>query len=256
MKNSIKAMVIASALSLCAVFAGCSGSASSGTSSEPSAQSATDQATVAATEAPVEETTVPLSTNPEDYLTMFDEGSYYNKLLYKDCEYKMPLIKLDSSDAKTINSELEEVYKQCQNDIELYKNQEFHDGTQTVSYTAALNGSVLSLCVERKYPMSVRKYNVANIDVLTGEKLDNSAVLTAAGTTGEQVKSQTKAAIDSYYADKYGSNVGSKSYSKTMSDDNIAAARYYLGDGNSLCAAFDVFFEAGVGVTEGTAKIS
>ena len=92
--------------------------------------------------------------------------------------------------------------------------------------------------------------------MLTGEKLDNSAVLTAAGTTGEQIKSHTKAAIDSYYADKYGSNVGSKSYSKTMSDDNISAARYYLGDGNSLCAAFDVFFEAGVGVTEGTAKIS
>lgn len=262
MKRLIKVFAIVSAFSLCAVFAGCSKATDPTSSGEPSAQPAATQAVGDTTEAQVEETTAPieettaLPTDPEAYLTMYDEGSYFNSSLYKDCEYQMPLIKLDSADAKSANSELEEIYRQCQEDIKLAESPEYIDGVQTVSYTAALNGPVLSLCVERVYHMSVRKYNVVNIDVLTGEGLDNSAVLSAAGTSEEQIKDQTKTAVDAFYSDRYSANIGSKSYHKTMSDENIAAARYYLGADNSVYAAFDVFFEAGVGITEGTAQIT
>ena len=243
-------------------LAACAGSQQVSVSgTEATAVPAPSETVQAATDAPTELTTVEETAKTvEELIVLYDSGSYHNDLLKKDCTYEMPLLNLTTPDAVSFNTEMTEIYDTCNSQIQEYQTAPYADGVYEVHYTAAVNGQLLSRCVERRLSHSIFKYNVINIDIPSGAKVADDAVLAAAGTSADAVTEKTRSAVDAHYNDRFGEAVERSDYKplheKTLSDENIAKTRYYLGEGNSLYGAFTIYYPVMAGESEGTAQIA
>lgn len=100
-----------------------------------------------------EKTTEPPTEPPkaEDYIKIYQEDTYYNKIRKNDFTYVMPLFAIDSPDAEAINSELISAYEEALKSINAYINEPYNDGIYTVNYEAWINDNILSLCVEKNW---------------------------------------------------------------------------------------------------------
>ncbi len=247
-------------IALIAVPVGCSGQNKETSKYEAptaakttSAQTTAGAETTAAPETTQEPTTAPPETTAplsvESYIKIYKEDTYYNNTRKSDFTYVMPLFAIDSADAEAINSELTAAYDEALKQIQFYQTQPFNDGTYNVSYEAYLNDSILSLCVKEDRPASATTYHAYNIDVATGREVKNDGIAAHFGTTTKALHDNILAAVDSGYRSKFSNSAerNTSRYQKTVSDDNINAARLFIGANNALKVMCDFYWDAMIG---------
>lgn len=201
------------------------------------AEPLTEQSTEMSTEPPTE------PPKAEDFIKIYQEETYYNKLRKEDYSYVMPLFDIDSSDAETINNELISAYEADLKSINAYINEPFNDGVYAVGYEVWCNDNILSLCVKRKLALSER-YLVYNIDVFTGKRIDNEAIAKHYGTAYDDIFEKVRSAVDTAFMEKFGQyeNTSLKKYrQQTTSDDNINRSILFIGGNNQLYVMYEWF---------------
>lgn len=217
-------------------------------------------ATEPPTEQPTEPSTEPPTEPPkaEDYIKIYQEDTYYNKLRKEDYSYVMPLFDIDSSDAEAINEELISSYKSDLKDINAYIAEPYCDGVYIVSYESWLNDNILSLCVEQKLALSVR-YLVYNIDITTGKELDNDAIAEHYGTTYSNIIENVRSAVDESFLEKFGQNTHSsfeKYHQQTISDENINQSKLFIGDNNQLYVMYKWYMDVLAAIGNNTCVVN
>lgn len=193
------------------------------------------------TEKPTEPPTEP--PKAEDFIKIYQEDTYYNKIRKNDFTYVMPLFAIDSPDAEAINNELISAYEEALKSINAYITDPYNDGIYTVNYEAWINDNILSLCVERKLAVSVR-YLVYNIDIFTGKRIDNEEIAQHYGTTFSDMFENVRTAVDSAFTEKFKQNSDSilaKYRQKTIADENIDQSVLFIKDGNRLFVMYEWF---------------
>ena len=189
------------------------------------------------------ETTISITTEPpteppkaEDYIKIYQEDTYYNKIRSSDISYAMPLLAIDSPDAKAINDNLILAYEDDLKTIDTYKTGSFCDGVYTVEYDVWLNDNILSICVEQKSAV-FSTFMTYNMDINTKKSLDNEAVAKHFGKTYSDIFENVRSAVDKSFMDKFGQNTretAEKYHQQTIADDNIKQAVLFIADDDRL----------------------
>ena len=194
-------------------------------------EAATDAATDAATEA-VQTTEEPTRAADEFVRTVRVE-SWETKYGDETREYfcQQPELLIQSADADAINAEIAE---RCNKIFDAYDSgKPMEDFSKGAEYKAYLNGKTLSLVFIDRAPVNQSVYYyVYNIDVESGSRLDDERVAEYfdAKTAGMQGGMDT---------------VIAKCREKTLSDEYLGKAQYYLADRNTLSAVFAYNWVAG-----------
>ena len=208
------------------------------------------------TEKPTEPPTEP--PKAEEYIKIYQEDTYYNKIRKDDFTYVMPLFAIESSDAEAINSELISAYEEALKSINAYITDPYNDGIYTVSYEAWINDNILSLCVERKLAVSVR-YLVYNIDIYTGKRIENEEIAERYGTTFGDIFEDVRTAVDSAFTEKFKQNSDSileKYRQRTIADDNINKSILFIGEDNQLFVMYEWFMAVQAAQGHDIAKVN
>lgn len=238
MKKTI-AILIAAVLAVSALSA-CSININLNTSTEePTIVEATTAATTAATDPTATEAETKAAAGKlEDYVKTAAENTVTSGD-GKTNTLRYPEILLDSSDAKAANKELSDKFAEA------------IDGTRgayAIDYEAYLNGNILSVVTMSKLDGGNTFGLCYNFDVTTGKKLSNQDICAAAGKTYDELKKELKEKITAHYDDKWSSVPGNEEYrEKTLSDDNLNAAVFYLTDGGKVSALADTYAAVGGG---------
>lgn len=235
------------------LFVGCSSEVPAPTESSVKA---TETPTESPTEPPTEAKTV------SDCISMYEEGSYVNGYDNKTYEYAMPILSIDGEAAEQFNKTIKEKYDSCINDFNTYANFDgstYYDGYSSTEYIANINDDVLSLVVVF-HTTFVDTIDYININIYTGEELSDEQLLDAISLNFEDIKAKVKSSIENYYVEQYGSEFTYSSgnadmLSKTLSDDNIDATHFYLGENKELYAIFDIYYAIQGGQNTATTQI-
>lgn len=247
---------------ICAVLAGalavslCSCSlpfGSSGGSSSSAVQDTTQEATK-------------YSQNVEDYVydeikyNLYFSGSFQitgeEKLDNQKVPNRMPQLSMSSADAKAIN---EDIHNKYQNLFDILAQSKDGKTASRTDYVAYLNDNILSLVIEtRTLDSPTSGFNVYNINVETGKRLQGDEVITLSSIDAKKAQSEVKAAMNKEY-DKLSEITGQSNdavktaQSKSMTDDNLSKTVYYFDKARKLTAAYTFYQIAGA---ESTGKIT
>lgn len=207
---------------------------------------------------------VPKNATAETYVTTKTEkklpfsGDFLIKgekdIKNKEMPSRLPEIKLDSNDAKRINLDITANF-----DVEL-KNMNSKNGepVNRIDYVAFLNGSLLSLVVERRTVDKAKSdFYIYNLDVLTGKQLFENDVLEMADAKKDDVKTEVSAEIKKQYDEfeKKAKTDNQKAKIETaksdsLSETNLNNVRYYFNGDSHLVAIYR--YKGVTGMTEQT----
>ena len=197
--------------------------------------------TEAPTEAPAEAITEPAVGELSSYVrtgrentVSFDDGT--------TATLRLPEFLIESADANAANQELLNAYGDAVTD------DTYGDGAYYLDYDAYLNENILSVAVTSKYNGGNSYGMVFNFDVLTGSKLDNTALCTAADRDYDEMESRLTTALTQSYDEKWGNLGGNESMrEKTLSENNIEAAELYLNERGNMMALVTTYAAVGGG---------
>lgn len=120
-----------------------------------------------------------------------------------------------------------------------------------IGYEAYLWGDVLSILVYRETHFDLTDYSVYNLNVRTGQRLDNGALLEQIGLSQESYMEAAAQAAHDAFAGKYGQlqEAFGEEYdtqlANTISQENISAAQLYLNGEGTLMMAVNIYSMAG-----------
>lgn len=223
---------------------------------EPQTEKQTETPTNPATEPPTE-----APKTIDDYVTTYrSESINYTDDLGNHISYNfaIPQINLESVDAQTANSEIQE------------QGNNFIDGAlecqssktsmicRNISYEAWLNDSILSVVFIVDLDLNSCSYYLTyNFDVNTGKLLNNSDIAQYLSCTEEELNSRIKTTIDNNYVKQDTSQFQSSmadfyysEYNKSLSDENIEQAIVYLTDNGVPYVHYKEYIIAGAGEYE------
>ena len=239
------------------------------TVSQASATSATSAATepgstaassAAATESTAATTTQPPERHAEDYVETVQEyeipigGKFFltgeEAGDSKRSVARLPQLKLDSDDARAVNSEIHEKHDRT---FESYTS----GGTIFVrtDYVCALNGNTLSLAIESRSTDSPNSgFSVYNFNVDTGALLTDEEVVALAGISMEDAHAALAADINAICDDGLTRITNDKLVpqledvrTKSLEEDNLNRAQYFFDSAGRLNAAYRYYWIAGQG---------
>lgn len=178
-------------------------------------------------------------------------------------EYAVPKIVLAGHDISQINSEIwDSVYVNVVGEQLEAVQQESSFYCYGTAYDWAVNKNILSLWVSARYGPTT-DYYVYNVDVLTGKKLSNNALLKAYGITAGNYNELVRQALYSYNYDDFTiwisndmldqeETIGAINWalSESISDENVERALPFLNHDLDLCIAGLVFQIAGADANE------
>ena len=160
----------------------------------------------------------------------------------KEMPSRLPEIKLDSNDAKRINLDITANF-----DVEL-KNMNSKDGkpVDRIDYAAFLNGSLLSVVIERRTVDKAKSdFYIYNLDVITGKQIFEDDVLEQADAKKDDVKTEVSAEIKKKFDElakkaKTEEQKAKLENSKTdsLSETNLNNVRYYYNGDSHLVAVY------------------
>ena len=167
-----------------------------------------------------------------------------------ECTCVQPELTFSSEDAGEANSELAE---HCRFVFEsLDRGEEMSNVSKGVEYKAYLNGKTLSLVQITRAPVNQSVYYyVYNFDTESGTRLSDAELIEErALTTVEEARSRLSEREAEYFDQKASQVNGmqdmlDKAKERTLSDEYLDKARYYLADRNTLSAAFYYVWIAG-----------
>ena len=213
-------------------------------------EATTDAATDAATEA-VQTTEEPTRAADEFVRTVRVE-SWETKYGDETREYfcQQPELLIQSADADAINAEIAE---RCNKIFDAYDSgKPMEDFSKGAEYKAYLNGKTLSLVFIDRAPVNQSVYYyVYNIDVESGSRLDDAELIARSGNDADTAHAQLAERVAEYFDAKTAGMQGgmdtviAKCREKTLSDEYLGKAQYYLADRNTLSAVFAYNWVAG-----------
>lgn len=217
------------------------------------------QETTDVTDNMTEETARTLSA--DDYIELYSQESFYHKRFQEDTDYSLPLLKISSDDAAAFNQKMKTIYDNISEKLSSGEPVDFMDLPLRVSYEAYLNDGILSLCIERNNGLHNYSFFVINIDVHSGEQLNNDEILSRLGVTFDGIREEIRSSLKTVYMSEYGSayekmDSETKAYcDKSFSDEKIEEVSLYLSSNQSLYGAFHINYMYQSGWNECTARI-
>ena len=217
---------------------------------QTTAAAVTEAATDAATEA-VQTTEEPTRAADEFVRTVRVE-SWETKYGDETREYfcQQPELLIQSADADAINAEIAERYNKIFDAYDSGKPME--DFSKGAEYKAYLNGKTLSLVFIDRAPVNQSVYYyVYNIDVESGSRLDDAELIARSGNDADTAHAQLAERVAEYFDAKTAEMPGGtesvveKCRERTLSDEFLGKAQFYLADRNTLSAVFAYNWVAG-----------
>ena len=180
----------------------------------------------------------------------------------KEYGYNLPYINIDSEDVKKINDEIASIY------VPIMEEQLNLGGSSvdlfSVEYNFYVNDNILSLCIKDAWPNDQHNYDIYNVDINTGKRLDSKAIIAAKNKTESEFLGKVKEKCINDFLERYGdreSNVNNytnnadseeekekriKEYddiwNKTNADENYTTdLPMYLDYNNNICVIARVF---------------
>lgn len=177
---------------------------------------------------------------------------YYNKEILKH-EYKIPEINLDYENIEKINKEIDDLVEKEIKELE--KETEFPEmalaGTE---YNWYLNDNILSLVFCTKN-YNVENYYVYNVDIYTGETVENEDILDFAKMEESDFTEKCVDAVSDYYDNiLYSPEVKAQtgyyftdSRNKSIAEKNfkVSKSKIYLNDNGDVCIIAEIYLVAG-----------
>ena len=154
----------------------------------------------------------------------------------------IPEIKLDSEDARITNEEIrDKILKELENN---------DTGFNSVDYEAGLRNTVLSVFIEANVDGGNVYGLCYDLDVVSGESLKSDELCAKIGVGYSDVLNTVRNNLTVYYDEKYSSlpDEMNKTYrEKTISNDNLLAAKLYVNKEGKLMAMTDIYATVGGG---------
>lgn len=158
-------------------------------------------------------------------------------------EYHVPAIHREGPGVMALNKIMEEelydTYVAPAQYAAEYGDEYYSTGFIGLSYDWAVNGDVLSILAVAHGITDNDEYHVYNMSLSEGERISDAELLKAAGVTREEFNALARTAVSASF-DEY-AGFGDEDFvetqrSRSVTDENIALARPYMGAGGSLCA--------------------
>ncbi len=179
------------------------------------------------------------------------EGAYADELGNGyNYSYHVPMLLIDSPDARRINKEMETLLMDCIDQEMENMDMQCSLTVPQCGYSAYLNGDALSIVLFIHSDFEYSEYACYNIDVRTGKELSNEELLSLSGHKYEDFLAIQKAALKRGFESLYGSDDGGSLYndmlSLTLSEDNITLdCPVYLGSDCELRLIGKIYSFAG-----------
>lgn len=222
--------------------------------SETQTETKTEPQTETKTEAKTEPQTQPQTQktgSADDYIGIYNSTN----LDYTDgvgnrytASYTVPELKLQSSDAAEINSEIQRsCMKLVDESVESSNN-----GTSLIclgiEYDAWMNNNDLTLLITMDNDWGLISYLVYTVDVVTGEELDNDDIAEMMNIDDDELEEQIQDTMLDYYVNQYSGNSSDFYYQqleKTISEDNVDEAEAYINKDGEIYIHCNIFSIAG-----------
>lgn len=191
----------------------------------------------------------PVSASAATYVTKGGQKSYIS--YGQTITYRYPVIHLPGSEIASLNKKFKKTFTDYCADADKYASQNV-DINKGLNYYSYVNGSILSLVIEKKAPWNnYIEYEVYNFNIKTGKRLTNANILSTAGVTANAAKKNVIALLKKEFSTA--ANVTSmkdiikKHTDKSIADNNMKDNLYYLGKNGKLCAMYRIYWIAGSG---------
>lgn len=202
----------------------------------------------AATDAPTEENATERAIRPiSDYVDTLREVIYENTTYIpaKKMTYRVPVILIDSEDAREVNDEILEKYGDTMDKAEA---RDTSLAKTFLDYDVYLTGPILSVVINEELGSGHSwVYSVYNFDVTTGQSLNNRALCRKVGTDWDTVKSTLSSALKYYYVNTWPQYENTPSMYSTLSSENLETARLFVGSTRKIRALCTCYIPAGSG---------
>ncbi len=160
----------------------------------------------------------------------------------------LPYLNINSDYANQINEELKNIYEKEKSEETFYV---------TIDYSYSINDNILSLVIEKSSDSS-NDYNIYNIDVYNGKKIENEKLLERKNIKKEDFYNQISTIVSNVLLNNnygYGYHVSDseeyqkfkkEQYDKTVSKENITIDNgMFLDESNNLNIAVKTYLLAG-----------
>ncbi|MBR1483885.1 MAG: hypothetical protein IJ598_13105 [Ruminococcus sp.] len=164
--------------------------------------------------------------------------------------YRIPSINFDSEDAEKANSEITQRYSTDFATAERESAGRLSLTCDSLNYEKFENDGVISVVIRRVYFSHAVDYTVYNFNSKTGAALSNDALAKKAGMSAEAALKKLSSELEKDYVSKYKTAKPERyeeNLGKTLADENLAEARYYLGKDGKLTAICKEFASVGTG---------
>lgn len=167
--------------------------------------------------------------------------------------YNIPTINIDSSNVKTINSEIQKDYK-TKVDQELTNEKQGLSATmESVKYDSYINGNILSLVISSEYPNDCKYYKVYNVDVDTGKSISNTQLLQHKNITKTNFLNKLSKVYGEKFIELFGKKDSqndqefySSQYNKTINSNNYSIdTSIFLNSNNTISVIAQIYSLAG-----------
>lgn len=113
----------------------------------------------------------------------------YNKMI-SNSSYSIPFINIKSDEVDKINQEIEEKYKT--------------ESSGAIKYTSYLNDNILSLVITELTPSDTEYFNIYNVDVYKGKKVNNATLIAKKNITESNFLAKLKSAHKKGFENMWG----------------------------------------------------
>ena len=165
---------------------------------------------------------------------------------------RLPQLNLEIGAASEIN---QEIHEKLDGSFEYYETIDpsaEYIPVNRVDYLCCLNSSVLSLIIEsRSTDTPNSHFYVYNIDVVTGERLDNESLIKLSNVSVNEAYGQLYNVIESKFTDIQGDwineDILERTKNSSLTTSNIESSIFFFNEEGKLSAAFRYDWFAGAG---------
>lgn len=161
---------------------------------------------------------------------------------------RMPQLKLESSDAQAINQDIHDKYDES---FTWYA--DASERSNKTDYVCYLNGEILSLVIEtRTIDSPTSWFDVYNINVNTGERLDNQSLVKLSGISLNEaygmVYTKIEDVFDNVQSEWVDPSILEDVKSKSLTTRNIDSSNFFYDKDGTLYATYMYYWYAGGGI--------
>ena len=186
-----------------------------------------------------------------------DKDLVYNIFadLSSEYKYEVPFINIKSEDVARINAEIEDSYTNSVNELINSDEEPESFDFKKIEFNTYLYNKILSVVIYSENNTDNTHYSVYNIDITTGDEVDNETILELKeideDTLLEALKEAYQKKFEELYSEYNGQDVYDKQLSKTIASDNYSVdVPMYLNDLGELDVIGDIYSMAGAPYNE------